>query len=430
MIERYQRPEMKQLWSLENKFKKWLQVEIYSCEAFSELGEVPGEAVDKIKSNAYFDTQRVLELEKETRHDVIAFTRAVSETLGPEKKYVHYGLTSSDVVDTALSSLIRDALTLIEQELDRVLQILRDQARKYKDYPIIGRTHGVHAEPTTLGLKFALFYDELSRSRKRLDRAKENISVGKISGAVGTYANVSPYVEEYVCHKLGLQPALTSTQILQRDRHAELMSTLAILAGTMDKIATEIRNLQKTEVREVEEPFYKGQKGSSAMPHKRNPVNCEKISGLSRVIRSNAQAAFENQPLWHERDISHSSVERLIIPDSTTLSHYLLNLLAKVLENLHVYPDNMEQNLKTTNGLIYSQRVLLNLIDKGLSREKAYDLIQELAMKSWEGDENFQELLKQDSRVLEILDKEEIDNCFDPTYYTRNVDYIFERLGI
>ncbi len=430
MIDRYQRPEMKQLWSLENKFQKWLEIEIYACEAFAQLGEIPTDAVETIKLKASFDVDRILEIEKETRHDVIAFTRAVSETLGPERKYVHYGLTSSDVVDTALSALIKDAVEIIEVELDKVLAVLKSQAQNYKYLPIMGRTHGVHAEPTTLGLKFALFYDEFMRNKQRLQRAKQAISVGKISGAVGSFANVPPQVESYVCDQLGLAPALTSTQILQRDRHAELMSTLAIIAGSMDKLATEIRNLQKTEVREVEEPFYSGQKGSSAMPHKRNPVNCEKISGLSRVMRGNCLTAFENQPLWHERDISHSSAERVIIPDSTTLAHYLLRILHQVLKDLNIHEDNISQNINATNGLVFSQRVLLALIDQGISREEAYELVQELAMRVWEEDDDFYNLLSSDERVTKLLDDKQLCQCFDPEYYSRRVDYVFERLGI
>ncbi|OWZ84745.1 adenylosuccinate lyase [Natranaerobius trueperi] len=430
MIERYQTAEMKQLWDLEAKFKKWLDVEIYASEAFSELGEVPKEAVSKIRENAKIDVSRILEIEEETRHDVVAFTRSLSENMGSEKKYVHYGLTSSDVVDTALAALIKDALSIIQDELDQLIEVLKDKANEYKYTPIIGRTHGVHAEPTSLGLKLALFYDEMTRNKKRLEQAKDSISVGKISGAVGTFANVPPFVEEFVCEKMGLKPALTSTQILQRDRHAEVMSTLAILGGTMDKIATEIRNLQKSEVREVEEPFYKGQKGSSAMPHKRNPVNCEKISGLSRVLRSNAVTAFENQPLWHERDISHSSVERITIPDSTTLTHYLLKILKRIITDLHVYPENMKENINKTYGLVFSQRVLLRLIDKGLSREEAYDLVQKHAMKSWENGKNFKDLLKTDDKILELLPGDELDQCFDTDWYMKNIDYIFKRLGI
>jgi adenylosuccinate lyase len=430
MIDRYSLPEMANIWTLDNRFAMWLEVEILACEAWAKLGVIPEEDVRLIRKNASFKTERVLEIEQETRHDVVAFTRAVSESLGPERKWVHYGLTSTDVVDTALSAQIRQANALIREELSRFIQVLREQALRYKDTVMMGRTHGVHAEPTTFGLKVALWYAEMLRNLERFERSAETIEYGKISGAVGTYANIDPFVEQYVCEQLGLKPAPISTQTLQRDRHADYLATLALIGTTLDKIATEIRALQKTEMREVEEPFYKGQKGSSAMPHKRNPVNCEQISGLSRILRGNMLAAYENVPLWHERDISHSSVERVIIPDSTILIHYMLRKMTNIVQNLTVFPDNMLRNMNRTFGLIFSQRVLLALIDKGLSRETAYDAVQAKAMQAWEEQRSFRELLEADPLVQKHLTKEDLDECFDYRWHLKHVDTIFERLGL
>ncbi|HHX73455.1 MAG TPA: adenylosuccinate lyase, partial [Firmicutes bacterium] len=383
-----------------------------------------------IRDKARFSVERILELEAETRHDVVAFTRCVAESLGEEAKYVHFGLTSSDVVDTALAALMKEAAELILQQADVLLAELKTKAREHKTTVMMGRTHGVHAEPTTFGLKMALYVAEMQRNRIRLERARDNIACGKISGAVGTFANLPPQIEEYVCRKLGLTPAPVSTQILQRDRHAEFMAALAITAGTLEKLATEIRGLQKTETREVEEPFYAGQKGSSAMPHKRNPVSCEQICGLARVVRANALAALENMPLWHERDISHSSTERIIIPDSTTLIHYMLRQMARIIRDLRVYPGNMQRNLEKTLGLTFSQKVLLTLVEKGMSREAAYDLVQKYAMAAWEKQKPFRELLASDPVIMSTLTQEELEACFDPAYHLKYVDEIFARAGI
>ena len=430
MIERYSRPEMAAIWTLENKFKKWLEIEIYACEAWAELGVIPKAAVDRIREHASFTVERILELEAETRHDVVAFTRCVAESLGDESKYLHYGLTSSDVVDTALAALMTEAADLLVGDMQKLLTALKEKAREHKLTVMMGRTHGVHAEPTTFGLKMTLYVAEMQRNLARLEQARATIAYGKLSGAVGTFANIPPFVEEYVCTKLGLKPAPISTQILQRDRHAEFMTTLAIAAGTLDKLATEIRALQKTETREVEEPFYAGQKGSSAMPHKRNPVSCEQISGLARVVRANALAALENMPLWHERDISHSSVERVIIPDSTILLNYMLHNMTRIITDLHIYPKNMQRNMERTLGLTYSQRVLLALIDKGLKREAAYDLVQKNAMRAWTEQIPFFDLLTADPEVTAVLNPEELTACFDPTYHLAHIDEIFARVGI
>lgn len=430
MIDRYTRPVMAKLWSEDNRYQKWLEVELLAAEAWAELGVVPREAAQLLRKNARFDVKRINEIEAETRHDVVAFTRCIAENLGKESKYLHYGLTSTDVVDTALSAVLMEAVSLIQEDLDRFAEVLRRQAIRYKDVPCMGRTHGVHAEPTTFGLKLALWYSETRRNIVRLARAKETISVGKISGAVGTYANVDPFVERYVCEGMDLQPALISTQILQRDRHAELMTTLAIIASCLDKYATEIRGLQKTEIREVEEPFRPGQKGSSAMPHKRNPVNCEQVSGLARVIRGNAIASLEDIPLWHERDISHSSVERIILPDSTTLIDYLLVKFTGIIKDLLVYPQNMLRNIDKSHGLIHSQQVLLKLIEKGLLRETAYDLVQKYAMQAWEEELPFQELISKEPLITEKLTAEDLDDCFDIRHHLKYVDDIFAKLGL
>jgi len=437
MIERYTRPEMGRLWTLETKFQRWLEVELAAVDAWAELGVIPRQAAAEIREKAAFSVERILEIEAEVHHDVIAFTTCVAEHVGPAARYFHYGLTSSDVVDTALASLMVDAGRIIAQDLERVSNTLRELAVKYKDLIMIGRTHGVHAEPTTFGLKLALWREEIERHRERWDRAVENVRVGKISGAVGTYANIDPRVEELVCRRLGLKPAPISTQILQRDCHAEYLTALALIAASLDKFATEIRALQKTETREVEEPFAAGQKGSSAMPHKRNPRLCEQISGLSRVVRANAVTALDNVPLWHERDISHSSAERVIIPDSTILVNYLLNVFDRVLRGLHVYPENMRLNLERTGGLVFSQRVLLALVDSGMSREDAYRVVQEEAMAAWAeygrpaGEAvTFMDRIRRRPEVRARLSDEQIEACFDPAYHVRHVDMIFRRLGL
>lgn len=430
MIERYSRPEMSSIWSEENRFQAWLEVEILACEAWSELGVIPKEDVEAIRKNAKIDVARIHEIEAETRHDVVAFTRQVAETLGSESKWVHYGLTSTDVVDTALSYLLLQANRILLNDIDHFLEVLKEKAVEHKYTVMMGRTHGVHAEPTTFGLKMALWYEEMQRHRHRFVQAMETVRVGKISGAVGTYANIDPFVESYVCEKLGIEPAPISTQTLQRDRHAAYMATLALIATSLEKFATEIRGLQKSEVREVEEPFKKGQKGSSAMPHKRNPVGCENISGLARVLRGHMLSAYENVPLWHERDISHSSVERVILPDATILLNYLLRRFAGIVKELIVYPENMKKNMERTFGLIYSQRVLLKLIEKGLKREEAYDCVQALAMQAWEEQRPFRPLVEQHPGIANTLSKEEIDDCFDYRYHLSQVDTIFERLGL
>ncbi|MGG0753804.1 adenylosuccinate lyase [Brevibacillus laterosporus] len=431
MIERYTRPEMRAIWTEENKYKAWLEVEILACEAWAKLGVIPKEDVEKLWKNASFDVNRIYEIEQETRHDVVAFTRAVSETMeGDEKKWVHYGLTSTDVVDTALGYLIRQANEIIEKDIEDFIEVLKQKAIEHKDTVMMGRTHGVHAEPTTFGLKVALWYEEMKRNLARFRSARVEVEAGKMSGAVGTYANIDPYVEQHVCKKLGLTAASISTQTLQRDRHAEYMATLALIATSLDKFATEIRGLQKSEIREVEEAFAKGQKGSSAMPHKRNPIGSENICGLSRVIRGHMMSAYENVPLWHERDISHSSVERVILPDATQLLNYMLRRFMNIVKNLTVFPENMKRNMDRTFGLIYSQQVLLKLIDKGLSREKAYDTVQPRAMQAWEEQRSFKEIINEDETVKEMLTTEELEACFDYRYHLKHVDTIFVRLGL
>ncbi|MFD1708235.1 adenylosuccinate lyase [Siminovitchia sediminis] len=430
MIERYTRPEMGAVWKEENRYQAWLEVEILACEAWAELGEIPKEDVKKIREKAGFDIRRIKEIEEETRHDVVAFTRAVSETLGEERKWVHYGLTSTDVVDTALSYLLKQANSIIRKDLENFIDILRDKAIEHKDTVMMGRTHGVHAEPTTFGLKMALWYEEMKRNLERFNRAAEEIEFGKISGAVGTYANIDPFVEKYVCEKLGLQPAPLSTQTLQRDRHAHYMSVLALIATSIEKFAVEIRGLQKSETREVEEFFAKGQKGSSAMPHKRNPIASENMAGMARVIRGYMVTAYDNVPLWHERDISHSSAERIILPDATIGLNYMLSRFGNVVKNLTVYPENMSKNMDKTLGLIFSQQVLLALIDKGLSREEAYDTVQPKAMEAWEKQVSFKKLMHEDETVQQMLSQNEIEACFDPRYHLKHVDAIYERLGL
>ncbi|MDH5541372.1 MAG: adenylosuccinate lyase [Nitrospinota bacterium] len=428
MIERYSLKEMRELWSLENKFRVWLKIEVLACEAHADLGNIPKESLKVIQERSNFDIARIDEIEKETRHDVIAFLTSVAEYVGPDSRFIHMGLTSSDVVDTALCYLCKEAGEIIIKKIDRLMDVLKAKAYEYKDVPCMGRTHGVHAEPTTFGLKMALFYQEMKRNRKRLAAAIENISVGLISGAVGTHAHLSQDIEKYVCEKMGLKPAEISTQIIQRDRHAEYLATMAIIASSMDNIALEIRHLQRTEVLEAEEFFAKGQKGSSAMPHKRNPVNCEQICGLARVVRGNAQAGLENVALWHERDISHSSVERVIIPDSTMLVDYMLDKTARIMENLLVYPERMMRNIGRSFGLFYSQRLLLALIETGITREEAYAMVQKQAMRAWEEEKPFRDLVIADKAISMRLEKEKIEELFDLNYYLRKVDDIFRRV--
>ena len=428
MISRYTRKEMGTLWEPENKFQKWLDVEIAVCEAWAELGEIPQDTLSVIKAKARFDIARIDEIEKTVKHDVISFLTSVAEFVGPESRFIHKGLTSSDVVDTALSLLMREAADLIITDLRELMEVFKTQALKYKDVPCMGRSHGIHAEPMTFGLKFALWYADSKRCVGRLERAREVINVGKISGAVGTFSNIPPEIEEMVCNKLALTPESVATQVVQRDRHAEYMTSLALVAGGIEKIAVEIRHLQRTEVLEAEEPFTAGQKGSSAMPHKRNPVGSENLTGLARIVRSNAIAALENIALWHERDISHSSVERIIIPDSTILIDYMLNRLQGIVKDLHVYPERMKANMERSYGLFNSQRVLLTLIDKGMVREDAYLMVQRNAMESWSRGVSFMELLIKDKDIAEYISEAEIRGIFDLDYYLRNIEFIFERV--
>ncbi len=428
MIERYTRPEMGAIWTDENRFQKWLDVEIAVCEVHADMGTIPREAVDKIKRTASFSVERINEIERTTRHDVIAFTTALAENIGPESRYVHYGLTSSDVVDTANALLMRDAATLLLEDIERLSHVLKRRAIEHKHTAMMGRTHGVHAEPTTFGLVLALYYSENERNKERLRRALEVVSYGKISGAVGTFAHLDPEVEERVCARLALKHAPISTQIIQRDRHAEFLATLAIIASSMEKIALEVRHLQRTEVREVEEPFSAGQKGSSAMPHKRNPVTSEQICGLARVVRANAQAALENIALWHERDISHSSVERVILPDSCILADYLISKTEWLIDGLAVYPNRMRANLESLGGVTASGQLLLELTRKGVSREDAYAIVQPLAMRVWDEGANFRDLVMNDKQITEKLSREELEALFDVSKQLRNVDKIFKRV--
>ncbi|GJM17129.1 MAG: adenylosuccinate lyase [Thermodesulfobacteriota bacterium] len=428
MITRYSRPEMSSIWSDESKYKNWLRVEIAVCEAWAQNGRIPKEVVEDIKAKAGFDVDRINELEKELKHDVIAFLTSVSEHVGENSRFIHLGLTSSDVLDTAFALQLKDASEIIIKDLGAVLDVLKRQAFEHKDTVMIGRTHGIHAEPKTLGLVFALWYDEMKRNLERMTRAKEVISVGKISGAVGTFANVPPHVEESACERLGLKAATISTQVVQRDVHADFFLTLSLVASTIEKIAVEIRHFQRTEVLELEEPFGKGQKGSSAMPHKRNPIISENLCGLSRLVRSYAISALENIPLWHERDISHSSVERVIGPDGTILLDYMLDRLHYLLDGLQVYPENMEKNIWLTRGLVFSQKVLLKLIEKGFSREDAYKIVQNNAMDTWKGDNDFKDLLLKDKSIKNSLSPEEIEECFDVKADLKNIDAIFERV--
>ncbi|PTF27454.1 adenylosuccinate lyase [Staphylococcus cohnii] len=430
MIERYSREEMSNIWTDQNRYEAWLEVEILACEAWSKLGDIPAEDVLKIRQNAKVDVNRAKEIEEETRHDVVAFTRQVSETLDEERKWVHYGLTSTDVVDTALSYVIKQANDIIEKDLERFIDVLAQKAKNYKYTLMMGRTHGVHAEPTTFGVKMALWYTEMKRNLERFKRVRKEIEVGKMSGAVGTFANIPPEIEAHVCENLGLDTAAVSTQTLQRDRHAYYIATLALISTSMEKFAVEIRNLQKTETREVEEAFAKGQKGSSAMPHKRNPIGSENITGIARVIRGYITTAYENVALWHERDISHSSAERIMLPDVTIALDYGLNRFTNIVERLTVFEDNMLANIDKTFGLIYSQRVLLALINKGLAREAAYDKVQPKAMESWETKTPFRTLIEQDSSITDLLSTEELDECFNPKHHLNQVDTIFKRAGL
>ncbi|MEX0994192.1 MAG: adenylosuccinate lyase [Balneolaceae bacterium] len=430
MIERYSRKEMSDIWSEENQFQSWLEVELAACRAWSRLGKVPPEDVEKLYEKADFDIERIKEIEKETRHDVVAFTRSVSESLGSEKKWVHYGLTSTDVVDTALGVRLKQANHLLREGIETMIRVLADKAVEHKQTVMMGRTHGVHAEPTTFGLKCALWYAEMNRNLERFEQAAGGVEFGKLSGAVGTFANIPPEVEKYTCEKLELTPAPISTQTLQRDRHAYYMATLALIGSTLEKMAVEIRHLQRTELREAEEFFRKGQKGSSAMPHKRNPVSSENITGCSRVLRGYMVSSYENIPLWHERDISHSSVERIILPDATILLDYMLHRFSGVMEKLSVYPENMKENMDRTHGLVFSQRLLLTLIDKGLSREEAYDTVQPLAMQAWEEKRSFRELVEKNETILEHLSQDEIESAFDWVRHTQNIDEIFRRVGL
>lgn len=430
MIERYTYPEMGKIWSAENEFRKWLDVEVVACEAMSELGQVPDEALAVIKAKANFKLERIYEIEKETQHDLIAFLQAVAEEVGDEAKYIHMGLTSSDVKDTALSLLMVEAADTIKVEIEALAVALRKRAKEHKLTVMIGRTHGIHGEPVTFGLKMALWLAEVERHLDRLAEVRQRLAVGKISGAVGTYANIDPQVEQLVCQKLGLNPVKVATQIIQRDRHAEFLNYLGLLASTLDKFATEIRNLQRTDILEVEEYFNKGQKGSSAMPHKRNPITCERVSGLARVVRSNAMAGMENVSLWHERDMTHSSAERVILPDSTILIHYMLRKFTGVVDNLLVYPENMMRNVNRTQGLLFSQRVMLALIDKGMSRQEAYGWVQENALKAWNQEIFFKDLVLGDARIMGWLSTEEVEELFDLGYHLKNIDHIFSRMGL
>ncbi|MEW6456617.1 MAG: adenylosuccinate lyase [Acidobacteriota bacterium] len=428
MIERYSLPEMKKIWSDETRFRKWLDVEIAVCEAWTYLGKIPEDALKRIKEKANFSIERISEIEKETKHDLVAFTTSVSEFIGEDSRFFHMGLTSYDVVDTALSLLINDSLDLIIKKAEKFSETLKEKALKYKYTPIIGRTHGVHAEPVTLGFKFLIWYAELKRDIERLKRAKENIRIGRISGSVGTYSHLDPEVEEIVCKKLGLIPEKVSSQVIQRDRHSEVIAALSILSSTIEKISTEIRHLQRTEVLEAEEFFLESQKGSSSMPHKRNPVRSERISGISRLIRSHVNTSLENNLLWHERDISHSSSERIMFPDVFLLSDFILEEINDVISNLIVYPERMKENIQITKGVIFSQRLLLLLGEKGLSREKAYKIVQEKSMKAWNEKISLKELIKTDEEIMDLIGEKELEDAFDMNYFFRNIDYIFNRV--
>lgn len=419
---------MARIWEPENKFQKWLDVEIAACEAWAQLGEIPKKSLAKIKKRARFSIKRIDTIEKKVKHDVIAFLTSVAEHVGPDSRFIHKGLTSSDIGDTALAILMGEAADIIIGDIQDLMKVLKTNAMKYKTTLQMGRSHGIHAEPTTFGLTFALWYEEMKRNLVRMKTARETINYGQLSGPVGTFSSLPASIEKYVCKKLGLKVDPIVTQVIQRDRHAEYMNTLALIAGSIEKMAVEMRHLQRTEVLEAEEPFSKGQKGSSAMPHKRNPVGSENLSGLARVVRSNAIAAMENIPLWHERDISHSSVERIIIPDSTILINYMLKRLTGILKGIQVYPERMKENIEKSYGLFCSQRVMLKLTEKGLSREDAYKLVQQRAMQSWKEKTPFKDLLRQDRVITSYLSMKEIDKLFDMKFYMKNVDYIYKRV--
>lgn len=430
MIDRYSRPEMKHIWSQQNKYQCWLDVELAACKAMNKLGIIPDNDLKVILEKANFDADRVDEIELTTKHDVIAFLTNVAEYVGEPSRWIHYGMTSSDVLDTALALQMKQAVDLIIPQLDQLCLALEKKALEYKDLLSIGRSHGIHAEPTSFGLKFALWYDETKRNIGRLKNALKSISVGQFSGAVGNYAHISPKIEEIACEYLKLQPVNIATQVIQRDRHSELLTTIAIIGSTLEKIAVEIRHCQRTEVLEMEESFSKGQKGSSAMPHKKNPITSEQISGLARVLRANSMAAMENNALWHERDISHSSVERIILPDSTILLHYMLYKMIDLINNIVVYPENVERNLNLTNGLVFSQVLLLKLAERGCSREDSYVIIQRNAMRCWKEKVSFQSLLEQDNEVLNYLSKDDINDVFSYDRYLKNIDFIYKRIGL
>ena len=430
MIERYSREEMIAIWTEQAQFDAWLDVELAACWAWSQIGGIPQKDVDTLYQKASFSLKRIKEIEEQTRHDVVAFTRAVSETLGDEKKWVHYGLTSTDVVDTAWGVRLKKANQILRNDLHRMIDVLKNKALDYKYTMMMGRTHGIHAEPTTFGLKCALWYAEMQRNLERFEQAADAVEFGKLSGSVGTFANIPPEVETHTCEKLGLKPAPISTQTLQRDRHAHYLSTLALIGSSLEKMAVEVRHLQRSEVREVEEAFRKGQKGSSSMPHKRNPISSENITGCARVLRGYMLTAFENIPLWHERDISHSSAERIILPDATMLLDYMLHRFANVMENLVVFEDNMESNIWKTHGLVFSQRVLNKLIDQGMVREQAYDAVQPLAMRAWQEQIPFKPLVQEDPVISRQLSSEVIDELFDLAHHSKQVDQIFARVGL
>lgn len=430
MIERYTLPAMGKIWQDEYRLTLWLKIQIAACEGWARIGKIPPEAVEVIKQKASYSWERVKEIEETTHHDVLAFLTNIAENVGDEAKYIHLGLTSSDMLDTALSLQLVEASDILLQKIDKLIAVLGEKALEYKDTLQMGRSHGIHAEPITFGLKFALWYDEMKRQKERLLFAREEIRVGQISGVVGTFANVDPRVEEYVCRNLGLKPAPVSTQIIQRDRHAFYVAVLAGIASSLDKIATEIRNLQRTDVHEVEEAFAKGQKGSSAMPHKKNPIIAERICGMARVIRANAQVALENVALWHERDISHSSAERVILPDSTIALDYILQKMIQTLEGLRVFPEQMKENMEKVYGLIFSQRVMLALIEKGVSRETSYAWVQQNAMKAWDNKSSFKDYVLGDSEIMGVLSSQEVGELFDYGYHTKNVDFIFRRVGL
>lgn len=421
---------MRKVWTEQNKFDAYLRVEILASEAWSQLGVVPKEDVEKLWKNASFSIDRIYEIEQQTRHDIVAFTRAVSETLGQERKWVHYGLTSTDVVDTANGYLLKQANTILMEDIEKMLEVLRRRAIEFKSTPCIGRTHGIHADITCFGLKWALWYEEMKRNLARFTQAARGVEVGKISGAVGNFANIPPFIQDYVCEKLGIDSANISTQVIQRDRHAYYMATLAVIASSIEQMAMEIRNLQRTEVHEVEESFGSGQKGSSAMPHKRNPISSENMCGCARVMRGYMAAFYENVALWHERDISHSSSERIILPDATMLLDYMLNRFRGILENLVVFKDVMMENIYRTRKVIFAQRVMNALIEKGFTREKAYDTVQPIAMRAMSERADYQELLAESPEVMAVLTREELDGCFTLEYYLKNVDFIFDRVGI